>query len=390
MLLVTDITQHLRHTFSGLWKIFQSFYDNLSRIAPSLFPPRQIVQPPQPQAPVAFQSKQQEIIEKVARSTERQAIAAGKSTQEARAAREAVHQRAQAHPRSFFQGAVYRQLVRRGAPAGAATMRRSRRIARVLAGPPIPSTTPAPVTPMAPAAPQPLAGAGYAGATSLAAVGAIGATVVAALAVWRENLYLAIGQVKGFAAAMATTTTDAAAAIHAFGAEMRASGSFFAGIIGRAATETARWMHVLDAASLRYARFSPQVAYAEALSRVQMTLGDFRRAQQLGPTLSRYVATRTELQQRIEDAKMRFIIKIGPVIIAMMERIEGILPELEAMVTRLLELGGGVLGGIFAGIKEDVERIRREIEDAKRPKFSLNPLNEILQIFSQEGTSDVP
>ncbi len=47
---------------------------------------------------------------------------------------------------------------------------------------------------------------------------------------------------------------------------------------------------------------------------VAQILGDFRRAQVLAPQLSGFVDARSQLQQKIEDAKMRFMIAMLPLV----------------------------------------------------------------------------
>jgi hypothetical protein len=90
------------------------------------------------------------------------------------------------------------------------------------------------------------------------------------------------------------------------------------GMLGGAAGATAeslsKLMASVDGLVERYRQFSPGIATAQAGAEVRQLLGDLRRAQEATPALMRYIKARSDLQQRIEDTKIRILTRLEPLI----------------------------------------------------------------------------
>jgi hypothetical protein len=151
----------------------------------------------------------------------------------------------------------------------------------------------------------------------------------------------------------------------------------FGGAVGAATSALGQFMHALDQSAAHYAQYNPQLALAEAMADVRQTLGDLRRAQRAGPALAQYVTARAELQQKIEDMKVRFMTRLVPLAINGMAILEKALPYIEAImeaITAVLEVLSGTIGG-------DVSNIKKKLEEAQQ-KADLEKYD-LTHIFSQ-------
>lgn len=70
----------------------------------------------------------------------------------------------------------------------------------------------------------------------------------------------------------------------------------------------------LDTAVNRYEEYSPEIAQAKADVEVRQIENDLRRAKENGPELARYIESQGRMQEKFEEAKMKFLIKISPLI----------------------------------------------------------------------------
>lgn len=152
-----------------------------------------------------------------------------------------------------------------------------------------------------------------------------------------------------FAARMMTADASVATFVGAIGESIPIFGGMFKALSSA--------MSALDAMSERYAPYSGQISAAQAMAEVRQTLGDFARAQKAAPDLVKYIAARTEIQQKIEDAKIRFINKATPVIIALLSFVEKSLPIIEAIFTVMAKVAENI-----PGIGDDVKRLREQME----------------------------
>lgn len=123
---------------------------------------------------------------------------------------------------------------------------------------------------------------------------------------------------------------------------------------GHAAAALGRFTGALDATAERYAQFSGPLASALAVSEVTQTLNDIRRAQQVTPELLRYIQARTELQQRFEDAKVRFINRITPLAVRGMESIENIMDVIDAVAEGITTISDFVVPDKIKQLIHDV------------------------------------
>ncbi len=137
-----------------------------------------------------------------------------------------------------------------------------------------------------------------------------------------------------------------------------------AGVAGQAAESLGGLMRNLDQMASRYTGFGPGIAQAQAFGVIQHIAGEFRRGQEVGDSLSRYVIARTELQEKFEDVKARFLVQITPAVITAMKLLEQMMPLIEGVAE-------GVADGAqtLAFILDPVDAIRQYLtsQDIKKP-----------------------
>lgn len=75
----------------------------------------------------------------------------------------------------------------------------------------------------------------------------------------------------------------------------------------------------------RYGEFNPAIAQAQAMAEMVKIMGDMRRAQEYGPALVEFVKAQTEMQQRAEDIKMKFMLLVIPMVTTIMNGVSAIL-----------------------------------------------------------------
>jgi hypothetical protein len=159
----------------------------------------------------------------------------------------------------------------------------------------------------------------------------------------REMISGGIGGLGNLYTAAISANPNPAATIGAAGGGIEAFGKslppvlggmeYFVIALGAATKALGGLMEAVDANVERYAQFSPQLAFAGGISEMRQTLGDFRRAQEVGPALAGYVNARADLQQKIEDTKARLMVQIAPLLITGMKIIEAHLPAIETGLT---------------------------------------------------------
>ncbi len=106
-------------------------------------------------------------------------------------------------------------------------------------------------------------------------------------------------------------------------------------VVGGAISSLAGFMQALDGMVDRYSRFSPELAMAKAEADVTQILGDMRRAQEASPSLIRYVQQRSDMQQQFEEAKIKFMTKLMPVALGLMEIARALLPLVSTIVDNI-------------------------------------------------------
>ena len=116
---------------------------------------------------------------------------------------------------------------------------------------------------------------------------------------------------------------------------------------GEAGKALAGLMQAIDKTAERYSEYSPEISQAQAIAEVRQTLGDLRRAQEIGLEMSRYIQAQADVQQRFEDIKIRLLTKVLPVVTRILEAIdsvmatgEGISETIGSLLQPLAELSG--------------------------------------------------
>lgn len=191
-------------------------------------------------------------------------------------------------------------------------------------------------------------GGAFAGAASsvAAAAGPIGIGLAIGEIINKTGQSAVRGATAPFIAA-ASTDTNPAVIINAAGEALKS----VIPIAGEMVTSFAALMNAIDGTAKRYGEFSPQIAQAQAMAEVNHTMGEIRRAQESGPELARFVQMQGRLQEKFEDIKIKVLMKILPLVEAIGDAIEGLMPTANAMEGSAGQLaniatGVGVLGSV--------------------------------------------
>lgn len=103
----------------------------------------------------------------------------------------------------------------------------------------------------------------------------------------------------------------------------------FAVAIVAATTALKALVDVIHKAENQYANYSPQIAQAQAYEIIRQTQGDLRRAQEIAPEMAKYIKARADLEQRYEDAKVRILNQLLPLVTRLAVVTEQIIPVIE-------------------------------------------------------------
>ncbi len=204
------------------------------------------------------------------------------------------------------------------------------------------------------------AGGGAGGA--LAAIPVIGA-VVAGLVLLSEGIKKTAAAFGKFAVGLVSPDDNPASMVENIGGFVKGLGDAvpilgtFVSVLGTAISTVGQFMRAMDGMVERYAAFSPELAQAQAMADIVQVMGDFRRAQEVTPELLQYLQTRTEMQQKFEDAKIRFIQKMMPTAIKVMEMTEKLLPLVEVIV----DIISAILN-LIPGVGDKVDEIRKKMD----------------------------
>lgn len=211
-----------------------------------------------------------------------------------------------------------------------------------------------------------LGGAG--GMAAAGPIGAVVAVVVATLGALNNAVKGAVSAVGGFAIAVADSSAHPSVAIGGLGDAATAAGDkliYITPIIGLAASafgESAKalsgFMQAIDKTIERYAEFSPEIAQSQAIAEIRQTMGDFRRAQEISNEMAQYTIAQADLQQKIEDIKIKILTKILPIATRILEVLEAILPSGEGIEAAIAVLSApltmlSTLAGELVGMQRD-------------------------------------
>ncbi len=135
----------------------------------------------------------------------------------------------------------------------------------------------------------------------------------------------------------------------------------FATAVGETTSALARVMRNLDATSERYGQYSPAVAQAQAVNDVRQVMGDMRRARQIESGLVSYLKVRGDLQQKIEDIKIRILQAILPAVVGLMKIVETGAEGIDGLIAIFSNLGdvlgtmSGHLGRVANNTQKDMD-----------------------------------
>lgn len=213
----------------------------------------------------------------------------------------------------------------------------------------------------------------------------VAAAVIAAMSAIKSGAEGAARGLADFATSIASPDADPSKYTELIGRTLSTFGdklfyispalSIVPGALGEAVQGLSRFTRALDGVSDRYRKFSGPLAVAEAQGKAIQTLGDVRRAQEIGPQLAVYVQQRTQMQQKFEDAKIRMISRMLPVALTLMEKVEQMLPLLELLVSLGTDGAEALLK--MAGFGDDIAAMRKKITEAK-VRGGVNDMTRIL------------
>lgn len=158
----------------------------------------------------------------------------------------------------------------------------------------------------------------------------------------------AIGAVSGIANFAASPNADPSAPIADFGKAISSAGDKVSSVVpvlgllytvvGDTTTAFASLMQNIDKTAQRYGQYSPEIAQAQAIAEIRHTLGDMRRSQEISAQMSEYLAAQSDLQQNIEDIKVKMLAQILPVVTRILEVINAVMPSAEGIETAVSAL----------------------------------------------------
>lgn len=241
-----------------------------------------------------------------------------------------------------------------------------------------------------------VSGAGAAAATGGAAAAGAGlasAAVPIALVVGAAvAIKTAVDQlVKGVAAAVrevlttiASADADPAKPIAALGEASTKAGEKLlvlgthAVIVGETLKTLAAVMQAIDKTAERYGEYNPQIAQAQAVAEIRHVMGDLRRSQQISAEMARYIAARSDLQQKWEDIKVRLLNKLLPLITRILEMLEAAMAAGEGI--------GDSISALLNPLSTIADAITKLL-DMQRDKEPMDPTEQILNNpnFAQGG-----
>jgi hypothetical protein len=145
------------------------------------------------------------------------------------------------------------------------------------------------------------------------------------------------GLMGGMFGGLAGIALDATAAMRKQGKDDEISGAAAAlGGVAIASVAVVKTFNLLDGevqkSISRYAEYSPEITQAQAQTEMRTMLADMRRAQEHGPEIARYIEAQAELQNKWEDAKMKFMEAVMPIMEQLMNVAQMFIPFIEIAV----------------------------------------------------------
>lgn len=181
------------------------------------------------------------------------------------------------------------------------------------------------------------AGAGGLGGAggSMAGIAAAAGPIALAVAVGNEINKATQAAIKSAASTATTLATTVASAnadpaipIEKLGDAATSAGEKLGGfghglvIVGEQFKALSSIMQAVNQTAGRYGEYSPEIAQAQAVAEIRQTMGDFRRAQVVSAEMSKFVMAQSDLQQRVEDVKVKILTKMLPLVTRAVEMVE--------------------------------------------------------------------
>lgn len=233
------------------------------------------------------------------------------------------------------------------------------------------------------------AGAGGAGAATGSAIAAAAGPVAIIMAVKEISDALIAGtrtfvnNVQSLASNFVSADASVSTSIETVGKATESVSNKF-GILGAAVNQSitsfGAFMRTLDGVADRYANLSPDIAVAQAMSDVRQILGDFQRAQRIGPQLARYIQQQSEVQQRFEDIKIKLLMAIMPAVTKILELIELGLPVIDTGVTAVTSFTTATVSPILE-LVTIIRQIQRLLSGQTDAPMIDDPTTTILRLF---------
>lgn len=174
------------------------------------------------------------------------------------------------------------------------------------------------------------------------------AAVTAALAVFKETLNGTTASAGRFMATMVSSSDKPEQFVGRLSDSVKSAGdslffispaaSIFISQIGAMGQALGAVMSEISGMADRYSAYNPNIAMAQAVADMRQTIGDFRRAQEAGPDLVNYIERSSQMQQRIEDMKIRALHRLLPVVEKGMDEFEKLLPIAEAVLGVIVDM----------------------------------------------------
>ena len=191
-----------------------------------------------------------------------------------------------------------------------------------------------PQTMPAPAHPVPTQQVEQAEAGAEAALPIIGAVLGAVNTLGREIEAQTTAAVN-FRNALISASTSPGEYIDSIGQTVKAFASSvpiiggFLGAIAEATFSIGSFMKAVDEVADRYSAFSPEIAVAQSMADVAQTLGDLRRAQEIGPDIADFINEESQLRQQFEDEKIKLLRAMLPLATDAMKVLNMIVPVIK-------------------------------------------------------------
>lgn len=185
----------------------------------------------------------------------------------------------------------------------------------------------------------------------------------------------------------ADADADTSKAVDRFGQRISAVGGFLSNylpviggltkVTGEMTSSFSTLMKGIDGTAQRYGQYSPEMSQATAIADMRKTLADFKRAQDIGTQMAEYIEANSDLQQKIEDKKVKFLAEILPVATRMLEFIEKMIPQGDDLGRTVQLIAAGIEP--LLAMMESIAKRMGNWEDERRSEKFVDPTTQILR-----------